>query len=255
MRKIIFVSFAVFILFQHCLSEAPSKGGSKPVNHEEWTQLLSKYVDVDGLVNYGGFQKDSLMLNAYLEKLVDHPPDEKSWSQKEQIAYWVNVYNAFTIKLIIQHYPLESIKDIGSKIQIPFINSPWDIRFITINGEKLDLNNVEHSILRKKFDEPRIHFAINCASFSCPKLRNEAYTAERLDKQLDEQALDFINDRQKNDIRPDRVELSKIFSWFKSDFTKNSSLREFINQYAKTKIGEKTKISFMKYDWSLNVQR
>ena len=128
----------------------------------------------------------------------------------------------------------------------------WDIKFIEINGKKLDLNNIEHSILRKKFDEPRIHFAINCASFSCPKLRREAYEAHQLNAQLQEQAVDFINDPQRNIIKEDQVEISKIFSWFKGDFTKDGSLKDFLNQYAKITIDEDVKISHLTYDWSLN---
>jgi hypothetical protein len=143
--------------------------------------------------------------------LVNNPPDKKEWSESAQLAYWINVYNAFTIKLIIDHYPVESIKDIGSKIQVPFINSPWDIKLIEIEGKKYDLNNVEHSILRKDFEEPRIHFAIVCASFSCPKLRREAFTAEKLEEQLQEQAVDFINDPAKNSISKNKAEVSKIF--------------------------------------------
>lgn len=222
------------------------------MDHEEWTVLLNKYVDEDGNVNYRGFQKDSVTLNNYLKNLASNPPDVENWSEEEQIAYWINVYNAFTVKLIIKHYPLASIKDIGSKIQIPFINSPWDIKFIEINGEKLDLNNIEHSILRKKFDEPRIHFAINCASFSCPNLRREAFVAERLNVQLEEQAMAFINNPKKNYVNAEVANLSKIFSWFSGDFTKKGPLKDFINEYSKTKIHEKTTISFMDYDWSLN---
>ena len=242
----------VLLLFQHCLSDAPTKKGSKLVKHEQWTILLQKYVDWDGLVDYKGFQKDSLNLNYYLNELSTNPPDENSWSKNEQLAYWINAYNAFTVKLIIDHYPLESIKDIGATIQIPFINSPWDIKFININGNKLDLNDIEHAILRKKFIEPRIHFAINCASFSCPKLRREAYIADRLDIQLEEQAIQFINDSERNNITLAHAKVSKIFSWFKGDFTKNGSLKDFLNQYAKIKIEEDVKISHVDYDWSLN---
>ena len=139
MRKFIVLSTSIILLFQNCMSEAPSREGSVASKHDAWTVLLQKYVDNFGNVDYEGFQKDSTSLNAYLNQLTNNPPDEKTWSQPEQIAYWINVYNAFTIKLIIQHYPVESIKDIGSKIQIPFINSPWDIKFIEINNKKLDL--------------------------------------------------------------------------------------------------------------------
>lgn len=222
------------------------------MKHEQWTVLLQKYVDRDGMVNYKGFQKDSLHLNSYLNELSTNPPDENTWSSEEQIAYWINAYNAFTVKLILDHYPLESIKDIGAAIQIPFVNSPWDIKFIEINGNKLDLNNIEHSILRKTFNEPRIHFAINCASFSCPMLRREAYVADKLNVQLEEQVIQFINDSDRNNIVPTHAEVSKIFSWFKGDFTKNGSLKEFLNQYAKIKIEEDVRISYLDYNWSLN---
>ncbi|MCK5280145.1 MAG: DUF547 domain-containing protein [Cyclobacteriaceae bacterium] len=259
MKNTILLSILATLLFQHCLSDAPYKKGSKSlpcrqagIDHEQWTILLQKYVDRDGMADYKGFQKDSINLISYLNELSTNPPDENTWSNEEQIAYWINAYNAFTIKLIIDHYPLNSIKDIGSAIQIPFINSPWDIKFIEINGEKLDLNNIEHSILRKKFNEPRIHFAINCASFSCPKLRREAYSEDKLDVQLNEQAVDFINDPHRNMINGSQAEVSKIFSWFKGDFTKNGSLTDFLNKYAKIKIDEDVKISYIKYDWSLN---
>ena len=254
MSRVTIACLSALLFFQHCLSDVPSREGSKPVKHTAWTKLLEKYVDEDGNVYYAGFRKDSTNLNLYLNMLTEHPPDEQSWSDEEQIAYWVNLYNAFTIKLIIQHYPIQSIKDIGSKIQIPFINSPWDIKFIEINEKKLDLNNVEHSILRKNFNEPRIHFAINCASFSCPKLRREAYDADRLEEQLHEQAIEFINDEERNLIFQDKAELSKIFSWFKGDFIKKGTLVSYINLYADNKITKKTKISFMDYDWSLNDQ-
>jgi len=254
MRYTLFVGLIVVLLFQQCMSDAPSKKGSKTIIHKQWTELLQKHVDENGYVNYLGFKNDSTLLNNYLEMLVENPPDEEAWSDYEQIAYWINVYNAFTIKLIINHYPLESIKDIGSSIQIPFVNSPWDIKFIMINGEKLDLNSIEHSILRKKFNEPRIHFAINCASFSCPKLRKEAFTADKLNRQLNEQAIAFINDPKRNIITPEEATLSKIFSWFKGDFTKNGSLPEYLNNYSKVTLEKNSKISFIDYDWSLNEQ-
>jgi len=252
MKPTVIVVTIILLLFQNCLSDAPSKVGSKSINHEQWSILLKKYVDENGNVNYKGFIADSLALQSYLDLLTENPPDENTWSKDEQIAYWINVYNAFTVKLIMEYFPLESIKDIGSSIQIPFVNSPWDIKLIEIEGEKIDLNNVEHSILRKKFNEPRIHFAINCASYSCPKLRNEAYSAELLNTQLQEQTIDFINDPQRNIITKDKAEVSKIFSWFTSDFTKSGTLKDFLNQYALQQIDPKTKITYLDYNWELN---
>ena len=240
------------MFLQDCQSGIPSQKGSKPMNHELWDVLLHKNVDADGNVNYKGFTNDSLKLNAYLDTLASHPPDANAWSTEEQLTYWINAYNAFTVQLILKHYPLKSIKDIGSAIQVPFVNSPWDIKFIDIGGMLLDLNNIEHDILRKKFNEPRIHFAINCASFSCPKLRAEAYLTERLEGQLQEQAAAFINDPKRNKIGHDHIEVSKIFNWFSGDFTKNGSLIDFLNQYSKVKINKGAKVDYIDYDWTLN---
>lgn len=206
------------------------------------------------MINYKGFQKDKAELDAYLKTLSDNAP-QSNWSENDQKAYWINAYNAFTVSLILQHYPVKSIKDIGAAIQIPFVNTPWDIKFINIGGKKYDLNNIEHSILRKKFNDPRIHFAIVCASMSCARLRNEAYTAAQLNAQLDDQGKGFLNDKSKNNITTDKAELSKYFTWYRGDFTKNGSLADFINKYSQTKINANTKINYLDYNWNLNEQK
>ena len=118
------------------------------------------------------------------------------------MAYWINAYNAYTIRLILNHYPVKSIKDIGSSIQIPFVTTPWADKFFSIGGEKMSLDNIEHGTLRKKYDDPRIHFALVCAAMSCPRLRNEAYAAARLDAQLDDQGRDFLGNPAKTSLRP-----------------------------------------------------
>jgi len=233
--------------------EPNTNKSSTSTSHAIFSQLLSKHVDEQGMVNYQGFVEDSAELKNYLDLLASNE-SSTSWSEKEQLAYWINAYNAFTIQLIVEHYPVESIKDIGSLIQIPFINSVWDIDFIQIGTKKLSLNNIEHKILRSRFNEPRIHFAIVCASISCPKLRNEAYTATSLDMQLEEQAIDFINDTDRNKTENSKIEISKIFKWFKGDFTENGNLIEFLNKYSKTKIHPDAKISHLDYNWNLNEQ-
>lgn len=217
--------------------------------HQIWNELLQKNVDEKGNVNYKGFISEKAKLQKYLDALSKEAP-KRDWSQNEKLAYWINAYNAFTVKLIIDNYPTKSIKDLGGAIYK--INTPWDIKFITIEGKSYDLNNIEHGILRKEFDEPRIHFAVNCASISCPVLRNEAYVAEKIEQQLHEQSFRFINDPIRNKINSKTAELSKIFSWFKGDFTKKGTLEVFINQYSKTKITSQTKVSFMEYNWNLN---
>ncbi|GEO04616.1 DUF547 domain-containing protein [Adhaeribacter aerolatus] len=222
-----------------------------PVSHEAFTRLLKQHVNTAGNVNYKGFIKDSTQLNVYLKQLSANPP-QKNWSKNDQLAYWINAYNAFTIQLIIRHYPLKSIKDIGSIIKIPFVNTPWDIKFIRIGRNTYDLNNIEHDILRKNFNEPRIHFAIVCASVSCPKLLNEAFVVARVEQQLEAQAKDFINDPSRNKITPAKAQLSSIFSWFKDDFTKQGNLVDFINKYASFKLRPNASITYLDYNWNLN---
>jgi hypothetical protein len=224
---------------------------AEPVSHAPLTELLKKHVASNGQVNYKGFIRDSLQLNKYLKQLSDNPP-QQSWSREDQLAYWINAYNAFTVQLIMRHYPLKSIKDIGSKIKIPFVNTPWDIKFIRIGKDRFDLNNIEHNFLRGKLKEPRIHFAIVCASVSCPRLLNEAYTANRVNQQLEEQARDFINDKSRNKISANHAQLSPIFNWFRGDFTRNGTLTEFINRYASVKINKNAKVSYLDYNWNLN---
>jgi len=225
------------------------KSNTPIMNHDNWTTLLQKHVTKSGQVNYKGFIKDKVLFQNYLDELSQHPPGN-NWSDNEKLAYWINAYNAFTVKLIIDHYPLESIKKISDGL--PMVNSPWDIKFFKIGAIDFDLNTIEHEILRKEFNEPRIHFAINCASFSCPKLRNEAFTTVLVETQLDEQAREFINNSDKNIILPNELKLSKIFNWFESDFTKDKSLLSFLKPYLNVELSDNPSISHLDYNWDLN---
>ena len=243
----------LYFLLALCLCQACGikdyQSSASPITHELWDSLLQKHVKESGEVNYKGFIQDSSSFNKYLLLLQQNHGNDR-WTKAQQLAYWINVYNAFTVKLIVDNYPTESIKDI--KKGIPFINSVWDIKFIKIEGITYDLNNIEHDILRKKYEEPRIHFAINCASISCPRLRNEAFTAEKLEQQLLDQTKHFLRSPIKNKITANRLELSKIFKWFGSDFKKKGSLIDFLNQYSTVKINSEAKIDYMDYDWNLN---
>lgn len=226
-------------------------GDSQPVSHGLWNELMKAHVNDQGWLDYQGIQKDKDILEDYLRILENSHPNPQTWSEKERLAYWINAYNAYTVKLVLDHYPVNSIKDI--KKGIAFINSVWDIEFINIEGQQYSLTNIEHGILRPKFDEPRIHFAINCASYSCPVLRNEAFVAERLDEQLADAAKQFLNDYRRNRISSESPQLSKIFSWFKGDFTKEGSLISFINEHSGSqRIDADAKIEFLDYDWRLN---
>ena len=229
----------------------PAKMIEKPPSHEVWDELLKTGVLKNGLVNYKAFIRQKDRLEQYLALLSNNAPNPKTWTREEQLAYWINAYNAFTIKLIADNYPVESIKDLHP-VNIPFVSSVWQKKFFQIGGTKMSLDQIEHSILRKDFNEPRIHFAVNCASISCPVLRAGAYTAQEIEEQLNEQAILFINDPLRNKITTGKVEISKIFSWFKGDFTKDTSLKDFINTYSKTKIPEGSKINYLDYHWGLN---
>lgn len=250
MRKFLFFTLLLSLSLTSCkVSDYASD--SKPIKHNIWDSLLQKHVSEEGLVDYKGFLQDSARLKRYLDLLSRNHPNDTNWSRDQRLAYWINAYNAFTVKLIIDHYPTASIKDI--KNGIPFVNTVWDIKFIEIEGRTYDLNNIEHGIIRPKFEEPRIHFAVNCASISCSKLQNFAYTADELDQQLTQSTEEFLADTGKNKISKDKVVLSKLFSWYGGDFkTDGRSLIEFINQFTPTQVSSDAEIEYMDYNWNLN---
>lgn len=213
----------------------------KEFDHKVWNDLLQKHVSSEGNVNYKGFIADSENFEAYLNSLSDNTPQD-SWTKTAKLAYWINAYNAFTVKLIIDKYPVKSIKD---------ISSPWDNRFIKLGNEVYTLNDIEHKILRK-MNEPRIHFAIVCASYSCPKLQNTAFEASTLEEQLTITTKEFLSDPARNNLSKNSIKLSKIFKWFASDFKQNGSLIDFLNKYSEITISQNAKKSFKDYDWNLN---
>ncbi|MEM7575544.1 MAG: DUF547 domain-containing protein [Bacteroidota bacterium] len=218
------------------------------IDHQPWTDLVRQFVAEDGMVDYPGFLEESGSLQDYLDLLADNPPGT-NWTEEETLAYWINAYNAFTVKLIIDHYPLESIKDISGGGGI--VASPWDLKFFQIGGVDFDLGTIEHEIIRKDFSEPRIHFAINCASISCPVLRREAFEADRLDQQLNDQARQFLQDSSKNQVSARETKLSKIFSWFQSDFNRNVPLLTYLQQFAPD-LDPNNSVTYLEYDWGLN---
>ncbi len=222
-------------------SVSPSSADHEPiVDHLAWSALLSAHVDPEGGVDYQGLIGQRSALEAYLQLLAENAPAE-DWPVQELLAYYINLYNARTAYLILEHYPVESIKD---------IKGAWTKEIVRIGDKKLSLSALEHSILRK-MNEPRIHFAINCASASCPKLLNEAFRPDRLEQQLERVTREFINDPKHNRITEDTAELSKIFQWYRRDF-KEGDLKAYINTYARTPVPEKARIRYRKYDWSLN---
>ncbi|NNJ89269.1 MAG: DUF547 domain-containing protein [Eudoraea sp.] len=209
--------------------------------HDSWNVLVKEFVQKNGNVDYKGFKEKETELKKYLIYLEGFTPTV-AWSQNEKLAYYINLYNAGTIALILENYPVESIKD---------IKRPWGKARLKIGDDSVSLGHIEHRILRK-MHEPRIHFAINCASYSCPKLLNEAYTADKMEKQLQEATFNFVNDPSKNKIAENSLELSAIFKWFKGDFTDKRSLITYLQPYTKISIKKDAKISYLSYDWRLN---
>ena len=241
-------------------------------SHVDWTQLLRRHVVLlnDGKasqVRYAGMALDRAPLKRYLQSLslVEQSAFE-TWPSSQQQAFLINAYNAFTVELILTRYPdLKSIKDIGS-----VFSSPWKLQWITLLGRKLSLDEIEHGLLRKPgaYDEPRVHFAVNCASVGCPMLREEAYVANRLEFQLSQQTQRFMSDRSRNrwNNPAARLELSKIFDWYGKDFRQGhkgiASLEAFAASHADLLAdapadraqlrSRRFDIAFLDYDWSLN---
>ena len=242
-------------------------------DHGKWDVLLKKHVIVsDGgmatQVDYDGFLKDRERLKEYLKSLAEIDTDEfDSYPLDFQLAFLINGYNGWTIEFILTRYPdLKSIKDLGS-----FFQSPWKKQFAPLLGKTRSLDEIEHTLIRGsgRYNDPRIHFAVNCASIGCPALRAEAYTGERLQEQLAEVSEMFLSDQQRNRLRGDTLEVSSIFKWYREDFEQGwlgiNSLGEFFAGYDQAfglseKMVERVKandieINFLKYDWSLNKKK
>lgn len=210
-------------------------------SHEVFDKLLKSHVSDQGIVNYATFKKDEYKLDKYISNLSANHPN-KSWGKDDRLAYWINAYNAFTIKLILENMPVKSILDIhGGKA--------WDVDWIKLGNNTYSLNYIENKIIRPIFNEPRIHFAVNCAAKSCPPLLNEAYTGAKLDAQLQQQTLKFIQNNTFNTVSPNELKLSKIFEWYAEDF---GSITEYIDLYTRLKVSSKAKVSYLEYDWALN---
>jgi hypothetical protein len=223
-------------------AQTPQKE-STATKHQQWAELLEKHVDGQGNVSYALFRNDLRLLDEYLDYMALQEPRE-DWSRAEVMAYYINLYNAATVRLILEHYPVASIRD---------TKQPWARKWIRVGDRELSLNQIEHRILRK-MDEPRIHFAINCASASCPKLLNVPFMAQNIDEQLEKAAREFINDPAKNQISREKIAVSALFKWYKNDFTKEGSLLDYIDKYTDLSIPENAKVQYLKYDWSLNDQ-
>lgn len=224
-------------------------------DHSVYGKVLHRFVR-DGLVDYGGLYSDPKDLNVYLDSIAAVSEREfQSWAKPEQLSLLINLYNAQTLRLIVDHYPVNSIKDIGTVLQ-----GPWEQPVVRLFRKTLTLDSLEHGIVRKRFSEPRVHFALVCAAIGCPPLRGEPYVGSRLGEQLDDQTRIFLATHRKN--RLDRVErvlyLSPIFKWFEQDFTsQGGTVLSFVQKYLPPAPAQEVArrpygIRYTDYDWALN---
>lgn len=213
--------------------------------HDAFNRELKQFVE-SGLVDYKGLQGASKPLVQYLLEAGQVPESKfKTWDEKQRLVFLINVYNASTLQLILDHYPVQSIKKIRKGFK-----GPWDLPSVTLHGKRITLNELEHGIIRKQYNDPRVHMALVCAAKGCPILRSEAYTAERLDDQLDDQSRAYLAtpaglviNRKKGTAM-----ISAIFKWYGGDFP---SVHAFIEKHSSESIQD-LKIKYLNYDWSLN---
>lgn len=231
--------------------------------HTSWTEILQRFVTNDDAlshVNYLALKDEPAALERYLHSVSSVSQEQfDEWTATQQLAFLINAYNAFTVKLIVDNYPVNSIKDLGG-----WFSSPFKHRFIRLLDDERHLDDIEHGMIRKDFEEPRIHFALNCASRGCPSLRTEAYVATRLDQQLESNTRMFLRDNRRNRYLSERstLELSPLLKWYREDFAKNnSSLLEFVASrisddpsISEAIRAEGVSVRFLKYDWSLNLK-
>ncbi|MDH4026026.1 MAG: DUF547 domain-containing protein [Desulfuromonadales bacterium] len=267
----------VLLLAAGLLLLVPVPVQAEPFDHEHatWNLLVKNNVHWNlnrtaSLVNYAGFQKTHDFLKRYLFSLSAVTRTEfDTFRREQQLAFLINAYNAFTVELILTEYPeVTSIKELGS-----LFSSPWKRKFFLLLGESQNLDGIEHELIRGsgRYDEPLIHFAVNCASIGCPALLDEAFVAEKLDQQLLESTERFLSDRSRNrfDARTGTLEISSIFDWYAEDFSKGwrgyDSLHDFFRTHAdwitddaesvENLIEAALRIEFLDYDWSLNTLR
>ncbi len=232
-----------------CLLVGPALAGPG-VDNTIYAALLQKYVH-HGVVDYAGFKREEARLDAYLKILEKVRPGRLN--RRQQMAFYINVYNAWTIRLILTKYPdLKSIKDLGS-----WFRSPWRKKIVRLAGGVYTLDHIEHDILRPRYKDPRVHFALNCASQSCPILISRPYQGATLDRTLDTNTRRFLADHRRNRLEGDTLRVSRIFRWYGGDF-KGGVVRFFIKygppDLAKklVKLGDRVRIRYLSYDWSLN---
>ena len=270
MRRLLLVPLALLAFAgAGCLNsvgvKAPKPAGPidapSAFDHSDFTAILDEVVDEDGFVDYAALKARPRALDAYVARLAQTDP--ANLPEPARLAFWLNAYNAYTLYLVRERYPVSSILGTDTGPFIPGFNSPFAAKFAVVGGERMSLDDIEHGTIREEFDEPRIHFALVCAAVSCPPLREEAYRGAALDGQLDDQGRRFIQNPFKNQIDLDENEavISKVFDWFEEDFGgSDEAVQRFIAPYAATEAqrealaAARLEVHHADYDWSLNDQ-
>ncbi|MGI9486282.1 MAG: DUF547 domain-containing protein [Geminicoccaceae bacterium] len=239
--------------------EAHSPDAVDEIDHSVWGDFLGRYLTTssDGInrVAYGQVTpEDASALKSYVENLSKVAISD--YARPEQMAYWINLYNALTVQVIIDHYPVESIREVDISPGF-FSDGPWGKKLVSIEGEKVALDDIEHQILRPIYRDPRIHYAVNCASIGCPNLQPRPYEADELDRQLDDAAIEFVNHQRAVEVRDGQVTTSSIYRWFEEDFGGNDQgVIAHLKAYAAPDLAMKlegiSRIDDHEYDWLLN---
>ena len=239
-----------------------AKGSTRTVDHAAWSGLLKTYVapSADGInrVHYADFKRDGhKALKAYLVSL--EAVEVASLDRNEQFAFWANLYNAKTIDVVLDAYPVKSIKDIklGGGLVAAFTGGPWKAKILKVAGKDLSLDDIEHGILRPVFKDPRVHYAVNCASIGCPNLMTEALTGATLETKLEAGARAYVNHPRGISVRDGSVAASSIYDWFAADFGGNAAgilahAKKFADPALKRELESMTAVASYGYDWSLN---
>jgi hypothetical protein len=228
------------------------------IDHADWERFIAAYASQseDGVrrVAYGSVSDtDRAVLDRYLERMES--VQISGHTRAEQFAYWVNLYNALTVKTVLDHYPVASIRDIDISPGL-FANGPWGRKALAIEGEPVSLDDIEHRILRPIWQDPRIHYAVNCAAIGCPDLQAEAFTADNTERLLMQGARDYVNHPRGVRVDEAGVTLSSIYNWFAPDFDVDGGALAHVRQYAdpalRARLADVTRVDGYTYDWALN---
>lgn len=226
-----------------------NEANTQEVSHQAWQQLLDRYLSQQGmhtLFDYANVEiSDREKLQTYINQLARLDP--RTLNKQQQYAYWINLYNALTVNIILEHYPVSSITKIGGWFRF----GPWNLPLLEIASQKLTLNDIEHRILRPIWQDPRIHYVVNCASLGCPNLQSEAFTAQNIDRLLEKSTHEFINSEKGAKITKDQLILSAIYQWYADDFGSQAELMAHLSLYRPELTTYRGTIRY-EYDWRLN---